>query len=119
MSVFVFVEHAQDVLCPGAPFQWNAVYGKNEVCFTQGHDKLEFYNTQTGEADRKLPSKVLCKECHSPLANEGNVRPPMQYYTDNTSWCMCCPMSHQSTVLACHPRLAPQRLTTCALGCRT
>ena len=49
------------------------MYPKDAVCFTQGHEKLEFYNTQTGEVDRKLPSKVLCKQCHSPIANEGKV----------------------------------------------
>ncbi|KAL5532433.1 hypothetical protein ACEPAF_6003 [Sanghuangporus sanghuang] len=55
----------------GAPYQWAAIIHKDAVFFPNGAKNLTFYNSQEYSNEHKLPCKVLCSTCHSPLADEG------------------------------------------------
>ncbi|EJD07792.1 NAD-binding protein [Fomitiporia mediterranea MF3/22] len=55
----------------GAPYQWAAIIHKDAVHFTEGIKGLTFYNSSEFVNEHKLPCKVLCSTCHSPLADEG------------------------------------------------
>jgi hypothetical protein len=41
------------------------------MMFTQGHEYLTFYNSAENTQKHKLPCKVLCAHCHSPIMDEG------------------------------------------------
>ncbi len=59
----------------GAPFQWAAIFEKPDVKFVKGAEALRFYHapsrTMTGAATKVLPSKVSCRYCNTPIADEG------------------------------------------------
>ncbi|KAL5521005.1 hypothetical protein ACEPAG_8927 [Sanghuangporus baumii] len=55
----------------GAPYQWAAIIHKDAVLFPNGTENLVFYNSQDYSNEHKLPCKILCSTCHSPLADEG------------------------------------------------
>ncbi|KAH9882611.1 hypothetical protein J1614_000847 [Plenodomus biglobosus] len=54
-----------------APFQWAAIFHKEDINFTNGHHDLEWYDPSTKSIDHKLPCKVRCSYCHSPIMDEG------------------------------------------------
>lgn len=54
-----------------APFQWAAIFHKDDINFRDGHHHLEWYDPSTKSAEHKLPCKVRCKYCHSPIMDEG------------------------------------------------
>ena len=58
-------------LCPGAPFQWAAIFHKEDINFSHGHHDLEWYDPSTKKVQHKLPCKVRCSHCHSPIMDEG------------------------------------------------
>ncbi|KZZ87987.1 Mss4-like protein [Ascosphaera apis ARSEF 7405] len=55
----------------GAPFQWAAIFDKNDIRFLNGAANLRFYNTKERVQDHMLPCKVFCSTCLSPLMDEG------------------------------------------------
>ena len=55
----------------GALFQWAAIFHKDDINFTSGHDGLEWYDASTKRTQHKLPCKVRCSHCHSPIMDEG------------------------------------------------
>ncbi|KAI1100136.1 Mss4-like protein [Jackrogersella minutella] len=55
----------------GAPFQWAAVFEKADLHFERGADGLAFYHAPDGSTAHKLPCKVSCAYCHSPIMDEG------------------------------------------------
>lgn len=55
----------------GAPMQWAAIFPKNEVLFTKGIDNLLFYNSENMFDGYKLPCKLVCNKCRTPIADEG------------------------------------------------
>lgn len=57
--------------CAGAPFQWAALFHKKSLRFVKGAEKLMFFYSQDMEPVHKLPCKVACSTCHSPIADEG------------------------------------------------
>ncbi|PLX99460.1 MAG: hypothetical protein C0622_10430 [Desulfuromonas sp.] len=55
----------------GAPLQWAAIFHKQHVMFTAGLDQLRYYNSEQNLNERVLPCKVSCKQCGTPIADEG------------------------------------------------
>ncbi|WPH03773.1 Hypothetical protein R9X50_00665600 [Acrodontium crateriforme] len=55
----------------GAPFQWAAIFHKEDINFSHGHHDLEWYDPSTKKVQHKLPCKVRCSHCHSPIMDEG------------------------------------------------
>ncbi|KAK6438379.1 hypothetical protein LTR95_005417 [Oleoguttula sp. CCFEE 5521] len=54
-----------------APFQWAAIFHKDDINFTKGHHDLEWYDPTDKSIEHKLPCKVRCSFCHSPIMDEG------------------------------------------------
>jgi hypothetical protein len=54
-----------------APFQWAAIFEKTDINFVEGHHGLEWYDPSSKSADHRLPCKVRCSYCHSPIMDEG------------------------------------------------
>lgn len=55
----------------GAPFQWAAIFHKEDMQFENGVSGLSFYNSSQKLKERQLPCKVSCSFCHSPVMDEG------------------------------------------------
>ncbi|KAJ2967833.1 hypothetical protein NUW58_g10353 [Xylaria curta] len=55
----------------GAPFQWAAIFHKEDLHFENGASGLAFYHAPTKGARYELPVKVSCAHCHSPIMDEG------------------------------------------------
>ena len=64
-------KNPNNVCITGAPFQWAALFHKKSLRFLKGVDKLMFFYSQDKEPVHKLPCKVACSKCHSPIADEG------------------------------------------------
>ncbi|TKX26755.1 putative lutathione-dependent formaldehyde-activating enzyme [Elsinoe australis] len=54
-----------------APFQWAAIFHKDDINFSHGHHDLEWYDPTDKSIEHKLPCKVRCSFCHSPIMDEG------------------------------------------------
>lgn len=54
-----------------APFQWAAIFHKEDINFSHGHHDLEWYDPTEKSIEHKLPCKVRCSFCHSPIMDEG------------------------------------------------
>jgi hypothetical protein len=54
-----------------APFQWAAIFHKEDINFVDGHHHLEWYDPSTKSTEHRLPCKVRCAHCHSPIMDEG------------------------------------------------
>ena len=54
-----------------APFQWAAIFHKEDINFKHGHHNLEWYDPSSKSTEHKLPCKVRCSFCHSPIMDEG------------------------------------------------
>lgn len=55
----------------GAPFQWAAIFEKTDLHFERGVEGLAFYHSPDKSTVHKLPCKVSCAYCHSPIMDEG------------------------------------------------
>ncbi|EPE33858.1 Mss4-like protein [Glarea lozoyensis ATCC 20868] len=55
----------------GAPFQWAAIFHKEDINFTHGHHDLGWYDPGEKTTKHKLPCKVSCSYCRSPIMDEG------------------------------------------------
>ncbi|KAI1327809.1 Mss4-like protein [Xylariaceae sp. FL0255] len=55
----------------GAPFQWAAIFHKEDLHFENGAEGLAFYHAPTKGTHYELPVKVSCSHCHSPILDEG------------------------------------------------
>ena len=55
----------------GAPFQWAAIFHKEDINFTHGHHDLGWYDSAEKTTRHKLPCKVSCAYCRSPIMDEG------------------------------------------------
>ncbi|KAJ5861285.1 uncharacterized protein N7529_008595 [Penicillium soppii] len=55
----------------GAPFQWAAIFPKEDIRFENGPEGLSFY--AAGEKNHKYqtPTKVSCSICRTPIMDEG------------------------------------------------
>jgi hypothetical protein len=56
---------------PGAPFQWAAIFHKEDINFTHGHHDLGWYDSAEKTTRHKLPCKVSCAYCRTPIMDEG------------------------------------------------
>lgn len=54
-----------------APFQWAAIFHKDDINFKNGHHDMEWYDPTSKSKEHKLPCKVRCKHCYSPIMDEG------------------------------------------------
>lgn len=70
-----------------APFQWAAIFHKEDINFKQGHHNLEWYDPSEKSVEHKLPCKVRCSFCHSPIMDEGKnmilLFPSLIHFPDN------------------------------------
>ncbi|KAF3761872.1 hypothetical protein M406DRAFT_265643 [Cryphonectria parasitica EP155] len=55
----------------GAPFQWAAIFHKEDIRFTQGHHDLGWYDPSSQSQAHHLPCKVQCAFCRTPIMDEG------------------------------------------------
>lgn len=55
----------------GAPFQWAAIFHKEDLHFERGADGLAFYRSYDRGVGHRLPCKVRCAYCHAPIMDEG------------------------------------------------
>ncbi|KAI4250265.1 MAG: hypothetical protein LQ352_005401 [Teloschistes flavicans] len=55
----------------GAPFQWAAIFHKDDINFTHGHHDLGWYESSEKTCVHKLPCKVSCAYCRTPIMDEG------------------------------------------------
>jgi len=55
----------------GAPFQWAAIFHKDDINFIHGHNDLGWYESREKTTEHKLPCKVSCAYCRSPIMDEG------------------------------------------------
>ncbi|KAK7736540.1 hypothetical protein SLS53_006971 [Cytospora paraplurivora] len=55
----------------GAPFQWAAIFHKEDINFTHGHHDLGWYDPSEKSQTHHLPCKVQCGFCRTPIMDEG------------------------------------------------
>ncbi|KAL8846088.1 MAG: hypothetical protein Q9221_008797 [Calogaya cf. arnoldii] len=55
----------------GAPFQWAAIFHKDDINFTSGIHDLGWYESSEKTCVHKLPCKVSCAYCRTPIMDEG------------------------------------------------
>jgi len=55
----------------GAPFQWAAIFHKEDINFTHGHHHLGWYESSEKTTRHKLPCKASCAYCRTPIMDEG------------------------------------------------
>jgi hypothetical protein len=55
----------------GAPFQWAVIFRKDDIRFAAGAEGLYFYSAELGQPGHRLPCKLSCEVCRSPIADEG------------------------------------------------
>ncbi|KAI9846340.1 MAG: hypothetical protein M1837_004193 [Sclerophora amabilis] len=55
----------------GAPFQWAAIFHKEDINFSNGHHDLSWYESSEKTTEHKLPCKVSCSYCRAPIMDEG------------------------------------------------
>lgn len=55
----------------GAPFQWAAIFHKEDINFTNGVHDLGWYESSEKTCVHKLPCKVSCAYCRTPIMDEG------------------------------------------------
>ncbi|MCJ1310522.1 hypothetical protein MMC25_004186 [Agyrium rufum] len=58
-------------LIHGAPFQWAAIFHKEDINFEHGHHDLVWYDSSEKTTRHKLPCKVSCAYCRTPIMDEG------------------------------------------------
>ena len=66
-----FEEGYADSIISGAPFQWAAIFHKEDINFTHGHHDLGWYESSEKTTIHKLPCKVSCAYCRTPIMDEG------------------------------------------------
>ena len=64
-------EHHGLIYAIAAPFQWAAIFHKEDINFVDGHHNLEWYDPTSKSTEHQLPCKVRCSYCHSPIMDEG------------------------------------------------
>jgi len=55
----------------GAPFQWAAIFHKEDISFIHGHDDLVWYESGDKILEHRLPCKISCAYCRTPIMDEG------------------------------------------------
>ncbi|CDU25619.1 uncharacterized protein SPSC_05790 [Sporisorium scitamineum] len=84
----------------GAPFQWAALFHKTSVRLAQHCDplNLDFFSTQEGHSEHSVPCKISCRNCRSPMADEGRnmvmAYPSSFVFKDNHVPAVFAPTAH-------------------------
>ncbi|KUI69574.1 hypothetical protein VM1G_05281 [Cytospora mali] len=55
----------------GAPFQWAAIFHKEDINFTDGIHDIGWYDPSEKSQTHHLPCKVQCAFCRTPIMDEG------------------------------------------------
>ncbi|KAK5946222.1 hypothetical protein PMZ80_000363 [Knufia obscura] len=55
----------------GSPFQWAAIFHKDDINFTHGIHDLGWYDPTNKSNTHHLPCKVQCAFCRTPIMDEG------------------------------------------------
>ena len=55
----------------GAPFQWAAIFPKDDLRFDNGTKGLSFYAARERNTKYQTPTKVSCATCRTPIMDEG------------------------------------------------
>jgi hypothetical protein len=55
----------------GAPFQWAAIFHKEDMRFDKGTSGLSFYAAREKNTKYQTPTKVSCSVCRTPIMDEG------------------------------------------------
>ena len=55
----------------GAPFQWAAIFPKEDIRFDKGASGLSFYAAREKNNKYQTPTKVACSFCRTPIMDEG------------------------------------------------
>ncbi|KAH8903817.1 hypothetical protein BR93DRAFT_930955 [Coniochaeta sp. PMI_546] len=55
----------------GSPFQWAAIFHKEDINFTNGIHDLGWYDPTAKSTTHHLPCKVHCAYCRTPIMDEG------------------------------------------------
>lgn len=55
----------------GAPFQWAAIFPKEDMRFDNGTGGLSFYAATEKTTRYQTPTKVSCSYCRTPIMDEG------------------------------------------------
>ncbi|CAG7949888.1 unnamed protein product [Penicillium salamii] len=55
----------------GAPFQWAAIFPKEDIRFEEGASCLSFYAARQKNNKYQTPTKVSCSFCRTPIMDEG------------------------------------------------
>ncbi|KAJ9139303.1 hypothetical protein NKR19_g7495 [Coniochaeta hoffmannii] len=55
----------------GSPFQWAAIFHKEDINFTNGIHDLGWYDPTGKSTTHHLPCKVHCAYCRTPIMDEG------------------------------------------------
>lgn len=66
---FCHCRHCQ--VMHGAPFQWAAIFPKEDVRFDNGTKGLSFYAAREKNSKYQTPTKVSCAFCRTPIMDEG------------------------------------------------
>jgi hypothetical protein len=59
------------ILLPGAPFQWAAIFHKQDINFINGYSNLVWYESSEKVVEHRLPCKITCSYCRTPIMDEG------------------------------------------------
>ncbi|KAJ5908673.1 hypothetical protein N7495_001355 [Penicillium taxi] len=54
----------------GAPYQWAAIFNKDDISFDHGCSGLLFYSASHNTQESELPMKVSCSFCHTLIMDE-------------------------------------------------
>jgi hypothetical protein len=55
----------------GAPFQWAAIFHKDDISFDKGSNGLSFFSASQNSNEYHTPTKVKCDYCGSFIMDEG------------------------------------------------
>ncbi|KAK6852363.1 hypothetical protein PG995_010914 [Apiospora arundinis] len=55
----------------GSPFQWAAIFHKEDMMFEKGAEDLVFYQSESRHLSHDLPCKASCSYCRTPIMDEG------------------------------------------------
>ncbi|ETS83561.1 hypothetical protein PFICI_05437 [Pestalotiopsis fici W106-1] len=82
----------------GAPFQWAAIFNKDDMVFENGTQNLVFYHSGECTLGHDLPCKVSCAHCRSPIMDEGRrmvlLFPTLLKFNDKAARDLFYPQCH-------------------------
>ena len=71
LSISYCATYTDYVFLTGSAFQWAAIFHKEDISFSHGHHDLGWYDPSEKTVRHKLPCKVSCAQCRTPIMDEG------------------------------------------------